>query len=130
MLRFIKDYDIVIGSRYVPGGKTEDYASRILVSKLLNLFAAKFLNLDVKDIMSGFAMFRREVFEKINLKPKGYKLVLEIVYKSKKAFDAKVKEVPIRFIKRKTGKSKVGFNFAGLREIWRIIMICIELKFR
>ncbi len=129
MFEKMKDSDIVIASKYIPGGKTEDYASRIFVSKIFNAVIARFLGLKVKDIMSGYAMFRKEVFGKIVLKPKGYKLLMEIVYKSKKACNARVSEIPTHFIKRKAGKSKVGFNAAGFREVWRIFIICMNLKF-
>lgn len=129
MLERIKDSDIVIASKYVPGGKTEDYASRIFVSRVFNAVIAAFLGLKVKDLMSGYAMFRKEIFGMIALKPKGYKLLLEIVYKSKKACNARVCEVPMHFLKRKAGKSKVGFNIAGFREVWRIFLICMSLKF-
>ncbi len=129
MLARMGDSDIVIASKYVPGGKTEDYASRIFVSRVFNAVIAAFLGLKVKDLMSGYAMFRKKIFGKIVLKPKGYKLLLEIVYKSKKACNARVSEIPMRFLKRKAGKSKVGFNAAGFREVWRIFLICVNLKF-
>jgi len=129
MLERMKDSDIVIASKYVPGGKTEDYASRIFVSRVFNAAVAWFLGLKVKDIMSGYAMFRKEIFGKIILRPKGYKLLMEIVYKSKKACNARVSEIPMHFLKRKAGKSKVGFNAAGFREVWRIFLICMNLKF-
>lgn len=129
MLEKIKDSDIVIASKYVPGGKTDDYKSRIFVSKVFNAAIAWFLGIKVKDLMSGYAMFRKDIFDKIVLKPKGYKLLLEIVYKSKKACNARISEIPMHFLKRKAGKSKVGFNAAGFREVWRIFLICMNLKF-
>lgn len=129
MLERMNNSDVVIASKYVPGGKTDDYASRIFVSKVFNAVIARFLGLKVKDLMSGYAMFRRDIFDKIKLRPKGYKLLMEIVYKSKKACDARVSEVPMHFLKRKAGKSKVGFNAAGFREVWRIFLICMNLKF-
>ncbi len=129
MFNEMKNSDIVIGSKYVPGGKTEDYANRVFVSKVFNAVIAWFLGLKVKDLMSGYAMFRKSLFDKIRLRPRGYKLLLEIVYKSKKACNARVCEIPTHFIKRKAGKSKVGFNMAGFREVWRIFLICMNLKF-
>lgn len=129
MFSRMSDSDIVIASKYVPGGKTEDYASRVFVSRVFNAVVASFLGLKVKDLMSGYAMFRKSIFDKITLRPKGYKLLLEIVYKSKKACNARVSEIPMHFLKRKAGKSKVGFNAAGFREVWRIFLICINLKF-
>jgi len=125
MLKYIKDYDIVLGSKYVPGGYTEDYRSRVFVSKVFNRVIAWVLGLKVRDLMSGFCMFRRSVFDGIRLQPRGYKIVLEIIYKSK----ARVKEVPIRFYKRKAGESKVGFGMSGWKEVWRIFIITMKLRF-
>lgn len=129
MLEKIKDSDIVIASKYVSGGRTEDYGSRVFVSKVFNRIIAWFLGLKVRDLMSGYAMFRKEIFGRIKLRPRGYKLLLEIVYKSNKACNARVCEIPLHFIKRKAGKSKVGFNIAGFREVWRIFLICMSLRF-
>ncbi len=124
MLKHIPQYDIVIGSRYVKGGHTEDNPKRVFVSKILNSLIAHSLGLNVKDLMSGFAMIKKRIFKKIKLKPRGYKILLEIVYKSK----TKVKEIPITFYQRKAGKPKVGFNTAGIKEVIRIFIIVLSLK--
>jgi len=129
MAKFIRDYDIVIGSKYVPGGSTEDYPGRILVSRAFNLFVSAFLGLRVKDCMSGFAMIRRGLVEELVLRPRGYKIVLEIMYKGVKWKGAKIKEIPVMFRKRQAGKSKVGFNLAGFREAVRIAVLALSLKF-
>jgi dolichol-phosphate mannosyltransferase len=129
MLKGIAENDIVIGSKYVPGGFTEDYQSRVYVSKILNLVIGSFLGLKVRDLMSGFVMYRRSVFDGLVLKPKGYKLALEILYKSSKKGPLKVKEIPVRFYKRKAGTSKVGFNRAGMSEVWRIFALTFSLRF-
>ena len=128
MLKHIRDYDIVIGSKYVPGGFTEDYPSRVFISKMFNLVIGAFLGLNVKDLMSGFVMYRRNVFDGLVLRPRGYKLALEIIYKSSKKRIIKIKEIPVRFYKRKAGTSKVGFNRAGMSEVWRIFALALSLK--
>lgn len=128
MLKNIEDYDVVIGSKYVPGGFTEDYGSRVMVSKIFNLVISTFLGLKVKDLMSGFVMYKRNVFDGLVLRPRGYKIAMEIIYKSSRKKDIKIKEVPIRFYKRKAGESKVGFNRAGLSEVWRIFFLTASLR--
>lgn len=117
-----KDFDIVIGSKYVAGGKNKDKSYRIIISKIFCWFSSFFLGLNVKDNMSGFAAVRREVYEKIKPSPRGFKINLELLYKSKK-FGFKATEVPIIFLKRKTGKTKASF-----KEGFRTIRFVLELK--
>lgn len=120
MYTYIKKYPIVMGSKFIEGGKTTDKFYRIFVSKFFNFTITRFLGLNVKDAMSGFAMFDRKIFHGLSLKPKGYKLLLEIMYKTK----APVKEIPIVFQKRKAGKSK-----ASAKEVWRLICLTFSLRF-
>lgn len=124
MLKVSKDYEVVMGSKFVPGGKAHYSFSRLLVSRVFNTLARIILGIGVRDSMSGFAVIRREVFERIKLRPKGFKIVIETVYKSK----AKVFEYPITFRERKAGESKVGFNTSGLKEAWRIISLLVNLR--
>lgn len=125
MYKYVKNYNIVVGSKYMKGGHTEDQGRRVIVSKIFNFLITAFLGLKVKDIMSGYAMFNRKIFDNIILKPKGFKLLMEIIYKSK----APVKEIPVIFYKRKAGKSKVGYNLSGLKEACRIFSLAWFLKF-
>jgi dolichol-phosphate mannosyltransferase len=133
ILRLLKGisngYDIVIGSRFIKGGKTLDIKHRKIVSYIMRKFVSIFLNLNIKDSMSGFCAAKREVYEKINLKPIGYKINMELMYKGKK-HNFKICEVPIIFEQRKSGESKVGFNLRGLKEIFHIFVYAIELKLR
>jgi dolichol-phosphate mannosyltransferase len=124
MLEKIPEYDIVIGSKLVPGGKTEDSLSRITVTTVTNLLTRMILGIKVKDPMTGFMLVKRNSIEKIKLKPRGYKIVVEVIYKSK----AKITEVPITFHKRKAGKTKVGFNIKGFKEFFRIIILLVEMR--
>jgi dolichol-phosphate mannosyltransferase len=124
MLKKLPKYDIVIGSKLVAGGRTEDSISRRIVTRVTNSIARTILGLKIKDLMTGFIVVKRSVLERIKLKPKGYKFVLEIIYKSK----AKVAEIPITFHKREGGESKVGFNLKGIKEFSRIILLLLELR--
>jgi dolichol-phosphate mannosyltransferase len=125
MFKQSKNFDIVVGSKYMPGGRTEDQGRRVIVSKAFNFCITSFLGLKMKDVMSGYAMFNKKIFDRIVLRPKGFKLLMEIVYKSK----APVKEIPVIFYKRKAGKSKVGYNFSGVKEAWRIFSLAWSLRF-
>lgn len=106
-------WDIIIGSRFVPGGKDTD---RNLLRKLLTFvvrhFLRIYLGIPVKDISSGFRCFKREVIEKIELKTlksQGPSLVQEILFR---AFcrGYRIKEVPITFQNRERGKTKLSLS--------------------
>lgn len=125
MHREMENYKIVAGSKYMEGGRTEDQGRRVIVSKAFNFCITGFLGLKMKDVMSGYAMFNRKIFNNLILRPKGFKLLMEIVYKSKEP----VKEIPVIFYKRKAGKSKVGYNIAGVKEAWRIFSLAWSLRF-
>ncbi|NIP40972.1 MAG: glycosyltransferase [Candidatus Aenigmarchaeota archaeon] len=124
MLEKAKDFEIVMGSKFVPGGKAHYSFSRLLISKVFNTLARIILGINVRDSMSGFAVIRRGVFERIELRPRGFKIVLETLYKSK----ANVFEYPITFRERMGGESKVGFNLRGLKEAWRILSLLVNLR--
>jgi dolichol-phosphate mannosyltransferase len=121
MLKYLSVFDVVVGSRYVHGGGTEDYFLRMLLSRLFCKLARFILRIKINDCMSGFIVARREVFEQLNLKPLGYKFGLEIISKSKGKFN--VAEYPVFFEKRKMGVSKTGFGqgiktFAFILKLW------------
>ncbi|MDP3881932.1 MAG: glycosyltransferase family 2 protein [Nanoarchaeota archaeon] len=99
--------DLVIGSRYIPGGKIEGWTlNRKIMSKSATYLAKIFTK--AKDPMSGFFMIKRSCLVDKNLNPRGFKILLEIIIKT----DCKIYEIPITFINRKEGKSK-----ASVREI-------------
>lgn len=103
-------YDLVLGSRFIKGGKDLD---RNFIRKLITFFVRKFMRyqfrIPVKDVSSGFRCFKREVLEKIDLDDLisvGPSLVLEVLYKTF-LMGFKIGEVPIIFIDRKKGKTKL-----------------------
>lgn len=104
LLEKIGKYDIVIGSRFISGGKTLDSILRNLISKSFCWIVWFFLGIKLKDSMSGFTTIKKEVYKKLQLNPLGYKINMEILYKSKNKFRST--EVPILFLKRKAGKPK------------------------
>ena len=123
MLQLLDAYDVVVGSRYVYGGKSLDSFGRRILSRFFNGLARGILRISVRDNMSGFVAVRREVFEQLDLHPWGYKWGLEVIYKSKGRF--KVTEYPIRFEKRKKGKSKTRLR-EGLRTFAFIFKLRLE----
>jgi len=107
----IKEYDLVIGSRYVKGGGVVNWSAlRKLISFGGSTYARTILGITVKDVTGGFKCFRREVLEAIDLDgiiSAGYAFQIEMTYRAiLKGF--RVKEVPIIFEDRVAGKSKMS----------------------
>ncbi|MHA2788959.1 polyprenol monophosphomannose synthase [Corynebacterium sp. S7] len=108
--------DLVIGSRYVEGGKVVNWPKqRYLLSKGGNLYISLALTGDIKDMTAGYRAIRREVFETIDvheLSNKGYIFQTEFAFRAiQQDFD--VREVPITFTERELGESKLDASFAG-----------------
>jgi len=127
--------DIVVGSRYIPGGEIEHWSfKRKFYSKGARAIAYLLLpkSRSVKDPLSGFFMLRKEVLEGTELNPMGYKILLEILIKGNYTT---TKEVPITFRDRERGESSLVFNEYGkytkhlLRLSWTEGEILRFLKF-
>jgi dolichol-phosphate mannosyltransferase len=124
MLSKIEGHEIVLGSKLIKGGHNNDSLGRKIITLAFAWFTRSILWVDIKDPMTGFMVAKKDIFNEIELRPRGFKVVIEAVYKSK----AKVTEVPILFNEREAGSSKAGFNIRGLREISRIITLLLELR--
>jgi dolichol-phosphate mannosyltransferase len=111
LLAAIQRYDLVIGSRYVPGGATPDWKLvRRIISTAGNVFARNALSLPVKDCTAGYKCYRRELLaaldlDRINLQ--GYAFQIETVYQTIRG-GFTVGEVPIVFPDRRLGQSKMS----------------------
>jgi dolichol-phosphate mannosyltransferase len=125
LIEFSKTFDVVIGSRYIAGGKDLRASfGRRLVSRVSNWYSRKMLGLTVLDCNSGFRCFRRKVFESVDplsLKSKGPSIVHELLFKAfKKGFT--IGEAPIEFVDRKHDQSKLTFKrlLNGLLMVYNI----------
>ncbi|MFN3917898.1 MAG: polyprenol monophosphomannose synthase [Flavobacteriales bacterium] len=105
--------DVTIGSRYCSGGKVENWPfTRWLISYFASLYVRIVLWINVKDTTSGFKCYKREVLEKIDLDGIqfiGYAFQIEMKYTAKR-LGFILKEVPITFIDRQLGVSKMSMN--------------------
>jgi len=111
LLEHAREYDLVIGSRYVKHGKIQNWPlHRLILSRGANFYVRMVTRLPVFDSTGGFNCYRREALEKINLGSivsDGYAFQIEIKYRLwKKGFS--IKEVPINFIDRARGRSKIS----------------------
>lgn len=106
--------DLVIGSRYVPGGKTVNWpASRELLSRLGNVYISMALGAGLSDMTAGYRAFRREVLETLaldELSKAGYIFQVDVAFRAiQEGFD--VREVPVTFTDREFGESKLDGSF-------------------
>ena len=119
------DADLVLGSRYVPGGSVENWgAIRRAISAGGSLYARLLLGVPIRDLTGGFKCFRRSVLETIDLDAihsKGYAFQIELTYRAlRRGF--RVREVPIRFVDREVGGSKMSRSIV-LEAIWKVPLL-------
>jgi len=107
LFRFIREYDIIIASRYIPGGYTENNRLQVFMSRALNFTYALVLNLDCKDVSNSFKIYRSSLLRGLSLRSNNFDIIEEILFKiSKNNKNVKIKEVPFSFKKRMFGETK------------------------
>ncbi len=122
--------DLVIGSRYVQGGSIPNWTlHRRLLSQWGNIYAAYCLGLPIRDLTSGFRVFRASLLQNLDLdkiQAEGYGFQIEMAYKSQQ-IGAKIVEVPISFTDRVKGESKMSMKTViealFLVGIWGILRV-------
>ncbi|MFO7524032.1 MAG: polyprenol monophosphomannose synthase [Ignavibacteriaceae bacterium] len=110
-LKAIKDFDLVLGSRYINGVRVLNWPmSRLLLSFFASVYTRIITGMPIKDATGGYKCFRRKVLESIDLdkvQSNGYSFQIEMTFKAyKKGF--KIKEIPIVFMDRVKGTSKMS----------------------
>ena len=126
MTEAIKKVDMVIGSRYIPGGSLDkDWPwFRKLLSGFGNFYARTLLNVKIHDITGGFRMWRREALEKIPLdrvKANGYMFQVEMGYLAQR-LHLRMVEIPIHFAERIHGESKIDLSIQleAAVNVWKL----------
>ena len=122
MLEALADADLVIGSRYVPGGTVVNWPRRReLLSRGGNLYSRLALGVGIRDITAGYRVFRREVLTELALaevNSQGYCFQIDLAWRAVRA-GFRVREVPITFTERERGSSKMSGSI--VREaLWRV----------
>lgn len=112
----VKGSDVVIGSRYMRGGEIDSKFSRKLISRGFSVAARILYGLKIHDITSGYRIHRAMVLKRLDLKSIGFEIHAEIPLKAKvKGY--RVSEIPIRYAKRLSGKSKLKYLKTGPKYI-------------
>lgn len=125
-LEAIRRADVVIGSRLIKGGRIRDRGIlRNIVTRLANTYVRKMLGLRIHDCTSGFRCYRREVLASLELQKMvspGPSLLEEILYACQQRQHT-IREIPIQFIDRQKGRSKLGIG-----ELIRILFLVAGFK--
>jgi dolichol-phosphate mannosyltransferase len=117
--------DAVIGSRYVPGGGTENWGfGRQLLSRGGGLYARTILGIEVRDVTAGFICWRKRALEAIDLatiSSNGYSFQIEMKYRAIKK-GMRLVETPIEFVDRRVGQSKMSraIFIEALAKVWAL----------
>jgi dolichol-phosphate mannosyltransferase len=123
-----EDADLALGSRYVEGGEVADWGVvRRAVSAAGSVYARVLLSLQVRDLTGGFKCYRADVLRTIDLDAidsKGYAFQIETTYRALRA-GFRVIEVPIRFVDREVGGSKMSGAIV-LEAIWKVPALRLE----
>jgi dolichol-phosphate mannosyltransferase len=122
LLEAARDADVVLGSRWVPGGAVVDWPRRReLLSRGGNTYARLLLGLPVRDATGGFRVYRRQVLETIELADvasAGYCFQVDVLLRAWRA-GFRIVEMPIRFVERVAGVSKMNRDVVT-EALWRI----------
>jgi dolichol-phosphate mannosyltransferase len=126
LLDAARSADLVIGSRYVPGGKLRNWPlRRVLLSTFGNWYVRMLTRLPVHDCTSGFRCWRRALLARMPLErivSDGYAFQVELTWEARDA-DARISEVPITFVERRQGASKISSAVIAESAVlpWRLL---------
>ncbi len=131
LLKALEDHDIVVASRYVPGGEEKGH-SRLgsFLSKMICLFASWVLSPAIKDYTSGYVGARKEILKAIPLQGDYGEYCIGFLYRAhKKGY--RILEIPYTCLPRRSGESKTATNLRGyLQRGRKYIMTVLKLRFQ
>ena len=134
MASFLESQDVVLGSRYVQGGSVDERWPfwRKKLSSFGNYYARTILSLPLRDVTTGYRMWRRETLQQIpfeRIQSNGYVFLVEMAYLAH-CLEFRIGEVPIYFADRRWGKSKMSIKIqmeAAFR-VWQVRWHYRDLK--
>ncbi|MFJ1703439.1 polyprenol monophosphomannose synthase [Kitasatospora sp. NPDC088346] len=122
LLTALRGADLVLGSRWVPGGAVVNWPkSRLLLSRGGSLYSRVLLDVPIKDVTGGYRAFRKETLLGLGMEQvasQGYCFQVDLAWRAVKA-GFKVAEVPITFVEREHGASKMSRNIV-VEALWRV----------
>jgi len=125
ILAMMKDHDVVIGSRYVPGGGSENWPfSRRAMSRSVNVMVRLLMRLKARDCSGGYRCYRVSKLREVpweRMRSRGYSFQQEVLYRCRKV-GCRIGESPIIFADRRAGTSKVNPREAA-RSIWMLVRL-------
>lgn len=128
LLKALAEVDVAVGSRYAAGGRVMNWSvSRRFLSRFANWYARTILRVSVRDLTAGFHAIRMAALRKLPwelIRAEGYGFLIELKCRLI-ASGARVREVPITFIERRHGASKLS-----RRTIWEAALLPWRLRFR
>ena len=128
MLEAMSDHDVVIGSRYVPGGGIENWSlRRRILSAFANFYARTLLRLPVRDCTAGFRCYAVHVLEAVDpfdVRSSGYSFLEEMAFRVHRA-GFRIGEIPIIFEDRKAGRSKIDSSEI-YRAAWHVLVTALR----
>jgi len=134
MAKRLETCDLVLGSRYIPGGSTDVRWPiwRKALSAWGNFYARSILQIPLRDVTSGFRLWRRETLMAMPLervKSSGYIFMVEMAYLAW-CLQFKIGEVPIYFADRRWGKSKMSFKIQveAAARVWQVLWAYRDLR--
>lgn len=130
---FATGMDVVIGSRYVPGGTLDEKWNwwRSLLSRWANIYCRSVLKIRVRDMTAGFKLWQRNALREIKLesiRSNGYIFQVEMAYLSEK-LGFRIIELPIHFEDRRVGQSKMNVS-VKLESVWRVWELALRHRKR
>jgi apolipoprotein N-acyltransferase len=132
LLEAARSHDMVIGSRYVPGGSVTNWSrARLALSKAGNLYARFWLGFEVHDATSGFRAYRTDALRQITATPvssDGYGFQIELVYRAWN-LGLSVGEAPISFREREHGRSKISRRIV-VEALWQVTVWGLRARSR
>lgn len=129
LLKYKNEYDVVIASRYIEGGATDNNKILIIMSFIVNSMYSLILHLQCKDVSNSFKLYKADLLKTVSLSCHNFDIVEEILFKLKKYNkNLKIKEVPFSFKQRMFGKTKRNLFIFMLTYLFTLIKLRCNTK--
>jgi dolichol-phosphate mannosyltransferase len=122
LCEFKEECDVVIASRYVTGGSTENNMALTLMSLTVNVLYSLVLGLNCRDVSTSFKLYRAQPLKRLSLSCDNFDIIEEMLFKLKKS-DCRIKEIPFAFKQRMFGKTKRNLFLFALSFLFTLLKL-------